>query len=392
MFPGSFQWKPNLRRRLDLTKASMTNTCSGLRKMSEDNAFISQIFTGYNIMIEHAEMERRNVGAVLNSLKYYNPKRQFLINTINDDLQSATADIIKLFTYGTHDDIRPDEMCYIKYLDPRDEFVCNCGECTSSVRVSLPDNVINVATFDPPIPEPSIDSAFRQLGWMAIDDPPTLADERLRQMILDRDEPVQDNSISITNHGDIRVRAVQHEGASRSILVPSEGELIMDIPSSVRFSNLISPGGGRVTISIDMQYLRNTMAEIDLYGYLDGGPEETELDYIDDLEDVQVLLNARCFNSVVDIATETDIDNCSCAICLEKIQGGSQTLGLLGVKVKCCNKVFHDTCLRHMLCDVGPPRCPLCRKDLRTLCTDQNCNHGENIAIAIFARPDAVNN
>ena len=355
MFQSSFQWKPNLRRRLDLTKASMTDTCSGLRNLSENNTFISHIFTGYNIMIEHAEMERRGIEAILDSLKYFNPKRQFLISTINDDLQSATADIIKLFTYGSHDDIRPDEMVYVKYLNPIDEFECNCGECTSSVRVFLPDRVISVFRFNPPIPA-------SQSGALEPESEPTL----------------EDSSISITNRGDIRVRAVQHEPASRAILVPSEGELIMDIPSSVRFSNLISPNGGRLTISVDMQYLRDTMAEIDLDIYVEDGEEVIEFDFLDELEDVQVLLNARCFNSGVDIATETDIDNCSCPICLEKIEADSQTLGLLGVKVKCCNKAFHDTCLRHMVCDVGPSKCPLCRTDLRTVCADDNCNHTVN--------------
>jgi len=391
----------------------MTDTCSGLRNLSEDNTFVSHIFTGYNTMIEHSEMERRGIGAILDSLKYFNPKRQFLMTTIKNDLQSATADIIQLFTYGSHDDIRPDEMAYIRYLDPRDTFVCNCGECISSVRVSLPSRFFRVGLFNPPIPqaeeqvedseeqaeeqaedseEPSIDREFRQLSYMAIDDPPTWADERLRQIranYLANDIAVyrwEDTSISITNRGDVRIRAVQHEPTSRSILVPSNGELIMDIPSSARFSSLVSPSGGRVTISIDMQYLRDTMAVIDLEEEEERreeeeDDEEIEIDFLNSLEDVQVLLKARCFNSVVDIATSTEIDNSSCSICLEKIEANGNTLGLLGVKVKCCNKVFHDTCLRHMVCDVGPPKCPLCRTDLRTVCTDENCNHGEDTGL-----------
>lgn len=354
MFSSVFQWKTNLRERLDLAKASMADTCTGLGKLSENNVFISQIFTGYNILTQHAEIKRRGIKPVLDSLSYFDPKRQFLINTINDDLQSSTSAIIKLFSYGSHDDLRPDEMDYIKYLDPRDYFQCNCGECSSSTRVLLPDRVINIIGFNPPVPQ----------------------------------EPVQDSPISITNRGDIRVRVAQREPASRSIMVPSEGELLMDIPSSTRFSNFLSRNEGRVTISIDMQYLRNVIDEIDDSDYDEN--EDADYDENDDadylgvedmgiyLENVSVLLGSRCFNSVVDIATETDLVNAErCAICLDKIEANSKTLEMLGVKLKCCGKIFHDSCVRHMTCDVGPPKCPLCRKDLRSLCTHEECNHNE---------------
>lgn len=360
MFSSLFQWKINLRERLDLTKASMSDTCAGLGKLSENNVFISEIFTGYNILIQHAEIKRRGIEPVMDSLSYLDPKRQFLINTIKDDLQSSTSAIIKLFSYGSHDDLRPDEMDYIKYLDPRD--CCNCGECTSSVRVLLPDRVINVIGFNPPVPQ----------------------------------EPVQDSPISITNRGDIRIRVAQREPASRSIMVPSEGQLLLDIPSSTRFSNFLSRNEGRVTISIDMRFLRNLIADINIDAYDenndsdynendDENESENENDEYEDvadmgiyLENVSVLLGSRCFNSVVDIATETDLLNAErCAICLDKIETNSKTLEMLGVKLKCCGKIFHDSCVRHMTCDVGPPKCPLCRKDLRSLCTHQECNHNE---------------
>jgi hypothetical protein len=381
MFQSVFEWKINLRKRIDLAKASMADTCAGLENLSENNVFISQIFTGVNIFIQHAEMKRRGIEPILDSLTYFDPKRQFLITTIKDDLQASTSDINRLFSYGSHGDLRPDEMVYIKYLYPRSD-ECNCGECVSSTRVLLPTRAFNVFRFNPPEPQ----------------------------------EPTRDSSISITNRGDVRIRAVRGEHASRNVLVPSNGELIMDIPSSAPFSNLISPNGGRVTISIDMQYLRDRIADVDLSefiannaalsgviannaalsGIIANNPtlsgfdvlldedDDDEDDDDDDIEvlslfdDVRVLLGSRCFNSAVDIATDTDLaDEQQCAICLDAIAAGGRTLGLLGVKVKCCNKVFHDTCLRHMVCDVGPPKCPLCRTDLRTICTDENCNHGE---------------
>jgi len=44
MFSSTLEWKCNIRKRLDSEKESMTDTCAGLAKLAEDNAFISPSF------------------------------------------------------------------------------------------------------------------------------------------------------------------------------------------------------------------------------------------------------------------------------------------------------------------------------------------------------------
>ncbi len=62
-------------------------------------------------------------------------------------------------------------------------------------------------------------------------------------------------------------------------------------------------------------------------------------------------------------------DGYKCSICLEKMEQSSD-LTCIVVQTKCCGKLFHDRCLREHLCCVGPPKCPLCRYDMRDFSTE----------------------
>jgi hypothetical protein len=91
-------------------------------------------------------------------------------------------------------------------------------------------------------------------------------------------------------------------------------------------------------------------------------------DYI--FEDVPVLMRPDEYAKVVDLVdSEMSPEDLTCAICLNNIEVSDSNLKLdkICVKLKCCNKIFHDICLRHVMCTIGPPKCPLCRRDIREI-------------------------
>jgi len=49
----------------------------------------------------------------------------------------------------------------------------------------------------------------------------------------------------------------------------------------------------------------------------------------------------------------------TCCICLEEFKIGNQ------IHKTPCNHYYHAKCLRTQLCKMGPPKCPLCRSDVR---------------------------
>jgi len=49
----------------------------------------------------------------------------------------------------------------------------------------------------------------------------------------------------------------------------------------------------------------------------------------------------------------------SCCICLEKFKIGNQ------IHSTPCNHFYHAKCLKKQLCSIGPPKCPMCRHDVR---------------------------
>ena len=359
MFSSTLEWKCNIRKRLDAEKESMTDTCTGLAKLAEDNAFISPVFAGSNIFIQHSEMKRRGINAILQSLNVPKRLHKFMFETITGDSESSERSILKLFLYGSHNDMRPDELEYLKYLDPRDEFECNCGECVSSVHVQAPDSVITVRRFRRPVPRESAAAST--------------------------------DSINITSTGDVRVRALPFRSVNSSIMIPGmSGELVVDIPATTRNSSLVSNHQGRISISFDMQYIRDIIAGIDMEetddtnvvfdpSQIEEDESEEEIDF-STFENVPVLMQSRCFSATVEVASSSELNNETCPICLENMTNDNLNMESIAVKTKCCGKIFHDVCIRHMVCDVGPPNCPLCRTDLRTMCKREECKHNETDA------------
>ncbi|MCH9716364.1 MAG: hypothetical protein K0U52_04685 [Gammaproteobacteria bacterium] len=89
-----------------------------------------------------------------------------------------------------------------------------------------------------------------------------------------------------------------------------------------------------------------------------------------DMEDVPILATTEQYNRCVRLITSPD--STACPICMENIQpvkdndDNDDALGTMIVETRCCSKMFHDKCLRHSVCSVGPARCPMCRWDIKS--------------------------
>lgn len=83
------------------------------------------------------------------------------------------------------------------------------------------------------------------------------------------------------------------------------------------------------------------------------------------LEDVPILASAAEYATNVEMCFD-DCDD-ACIICTGDYnkQGARRGFDELVVRTRCCGKLFHDKCLRHAVCEVGPARCPMCRFEFK---------------------------
>lgn len=89
-------------------------------------------------------------------------------------------------------------------------------------------------------------------------------------------------------------------------------------------------------------------------------------DELDELEDVPVCISFESYNEKIQCFLNSTIENGSCSICLEQFKTYTEPLQWDNIIVKTpCNHWFHDHCLRKQLCNIGPPKCPNCRADVR---------------------------
>ena len=268
--------------------------------------------------------------------------REFLKTSVSQDASSAKGLILKLFMYGSHTDLFPDELAYVKYIKSSHPFLglfsdqdCACGECSHSVRISMLSR------------------------WVRIR-PQSILNSELNTR--------QNQAISIDTVGNIGIRALSTENWG-NIISRAHRTLVLDIPQSVRNFDLIGWNHGTMSIALDLEMLLEVFHELRLIsenisvGILPG----TADDYT--FEDVPVLMRPDEYAEVVDLIDSSHIGeiDSTCAICLNDIEvrDSNQKLDKICVKLNCCNKIFHDMCLRHVLCTIGPPKCPLCRRDVR---------------------------
>ena len=149
---SEFTWNQNIREQLNISKKALADHSNVMTKLSRNNAFIEPIFRGCNVMVQLSEMVRRGTHAVLDSVQAHFPERNFLAESIEGDLMVATNAIHRLYTYGSHRDLFPDELEFKRYQQNYELAECTCGECTTSFRVNIDQSFVRMSRFHAPIP------------------------------------------------------------------------------------------------------------------------------------------------------------------------------------------------------------------------------------------------
>ena len=360
-------WKTHTRNRIDISKNSLSGYAQVLREMAEDNHFVHMIF--YNSepeILQIDEANRRGLDAIFNSLRVVCAERVFVIQTITDDLCTLENDIKKLFTYGSHHDLHLDELLFCRKRGwTHDQ--CACGECSTSL-------------------------VLENMPIMANRFPPPVARRRSSSIFSANAEGMPDvvSEIDVQNTGQIQIR-VSHP-RDRSSHVYTQGaensNLLIHIPQQVENSSLLNTLGGRLSLSINLNMLFGLFRQLNLEEMDAVAGERINLfpddlsviehddTYDDFLQNVPVLMSSDEYTNAVRIQSAVE-PNQNCSICLQKMTGNSRRLDQLCVRTMCCDNIFHDECLRYYLCVVGPPKCPLCRCDLRTLISSNEQQWGE---------------
>ena len=342
-----FERTQSYRVRLDETKKSLEDFRNILNNKAilQQNHFIKPIFNGYNTLISMHECVRRGVKPITQSLQMsaYSPDfAQFIVEAVPKDLENAAHLIGTLYYQGSHFSLRPDELAFLQHFKP-DEFGngrCLCGECRrfEGSFVSTTARIISSFTPEvelqhPPFTLPA--SADRRLRSDSFDSTDELLDEMA-------DEP------NVSANGDpIAAQHIFYQREDSSFIVRLPAQSYNDAQDSW-------PEG-----FIDIQISDSLFYDLDLY-FAETEPLDGSF-----LDPVAVVMSSMCYPKCVTIADangETD-----CPICLQTMCSDSTCVDLdqLCVSTKCCGKIFHDKCLRHQLMNVGPPKCPLCRTDMR---------------------------
>jgi hypothetical protein len=341
----NFDRTASYRKRLDETKKSLEDFRNILnnRAILQRNEFIKPIFNGYNVLISIHECVRRGIKPITQSLQMsenFPDCANFIVEAVPKDLENAAHLIATLYYQGCHSNLRPDELAFLHYFhNPSNENGrCFCGKCclyedsfiSTTANVTSSFNPRSISSFSIPRSE------SRRLRSDSYDSTEELLDEMENQPdVPDNPTPVQSENVF-------------YQRDHRSFIVRLPARSYEEAHNSY-------PEG-----FIDIQISDSLLEDLDLY----------LADQLDEsfLEPVPVLMTNACYNNSVKIAVEESVDKENeCPICLQKMSKHSNCLDELCVTTKCCGKTFHDKCLRHQLINVGPPKCPMCRTDLRFL-------------------------
>ena len=336
-----FERTQSYRVRLDEAKKSLEDFRNILNNKAvfQDNHFVKPIFNGYDTLISMHECVRRGVKPITQSLQMttYSPDfAQFIIESVPNDLESVAHLIGTLYYQGSHSYVRPDELAFLRHFKSG-EFEtgrCLCGDCRRYEENFISTTAHIISSFNPQnqdggarFPQPD----NRRLRSNSYDSTEDLLEEMGDEIVIPENvAPIASRNIFY-----------QRENSGFIVRLPAE---------NYQQSQNSWPDG-----FVDIQISDSLFEELDLY-FADELNESF-------LEPVPVVMDNASYNNCVDISTSNEDYNCP--ICLEIMSNKVLCLNELCVATKCCGKVFHDKCLRHLLVNVGPPKCPLCRTDLR---------------------------
>jgi len=85
----------------------------------------------------------------------------------------------------------------------------------------------------------------------------------------------------------------------------------------------------------------------------------------DNFEDVEVTMSLENYYSAVQMVTTDEEKNTDCCICLEKCSKDASNPWRNIIVKTACGHVYHNMCLQRLCCETGPPKCPICRHDIR---------------------------
>ena len=152
------------------------------------------------------------------------------------------------------------------------------------------------------------------------------------------------------------------------------------VPLSLRPANSQSNHGSILNTSITFREWGDDARPMMVVSFTHEN-DSREYELLFELEFIRSLIDERFYNPVpvlinrIDYAKAVDLVNVSlnpelystknCSICLASIIQNKNDLTSIVVETKCCKQLFHDCCLSHFICKVGPPCCPLCRHDFR---------------------------
>jgi hypothetical protein len=291
----------------------------------------------------------------------------FIVEAVPKDLENAAHLIATLYYQGCHSNLRPDELAFLHYFhNPSNESGrCFCGECCL-YEDSFISTIANVtSSFNP-------HSRAERVREPALPEPhSTLLPSSRRRLRSDSYDSTEELLNEMENQPDVpnNPTPVQSE---RVFYQRDNGSFIVRLPARTYEDAHNSYPEGFIDIQISDALLEDL--------YLDLADQLDE----NFLEPVPVLMTNACYNNSVKIAVEESMDKENeCPICLQKMSKHSNCLDELCVTTKCCGKTFHDKCLRHQLINVGPPKCPMCRTDLRFLGAGQHATDDESVSAEI---------
>ena len=131
----NFDWKNICRDIVDMAKIGIRNysTVLGNIARTTGNAFILPIFTQtYNPAIQLFEIVRRGTHPVLMSLKTSTnllENNEQIRDSVENIVNTFCTNIALLYKFGSHTDLRPDEIDFLEKRGIHQGLNCQCGQC-----------------------------------------------------------------------------------------------------------------------------------------------------------------------------------------------------------------------------------------------------------------------
>ena len=363
---------------------------------------ISQLFLNCNSGIIYSEIhsfnaERDNYLALLHRLnKIPNivlslPLGSYFKTIINDELRAYSDLIKRMFIYGSHSLLTEHEYDYLKYCMYPNMTECFCKHCLDT-RVNNMINTVNT-------------NDTSSNTYVNLEEEPSSNTDNISQ---NQNQDIEEGGSNSSQNTEPNISDTVHNNINNdenTIFRFRAGEDTDEIPS-FRFSNVIQNNPDQNATVNNLQFpvfidtSRSDVNSLRLNHDIESGLSlnininvnetedenndseeddiEEDVDVIDisddeddelntELEDVSIKMTLNAYNTQIEfIENDVHHNQNDCCICLEKIkvEKPDNILSSLIAQTP-CKHIFHHLCLQRLCCETGPPKCPLCRHDIR---------------------------